>query len=107
MVLTSGYYYVLYPLTNRWPANPEFVDIIFSRKAGHLKKRPELVQELRDFPPEIVVESYRVVDNFSNEDLLKEIWPDFEKVYVMEKDFPKNSQQHYGHFGAKIWRLSK
>ena len=47
VVLTSGYYYVLYPLTNRWPANPEFVDIIFSRKAGHLKKRPELVQELR------------------------------------------------------------
>ena len=97
-VLVSGYYLILYSLADRWPGNTVF-DLTFAERSKYFDNRPEWINQLRENPPAVVVETLRFDVG------LDQLFPDFSSQYEMVEELPINADQHYGAFGARIWRL--
>ncbi len=98
-VVVSGAYEVLYPLSGRLPPSAFTCDLTFMSCMRYPERRPELVEQLRQHPPRLVIETLR----FPVE--LKDYWPDFDERYCLAKEFPLDESKHYGGHGARVWEL--
>lgn len=97
-LLTSGFYYLLYPLTTLPPADPRIVDLTFSELAEIDREQPEAMKAIRETPPDWYVETLRFPT--AKEHYL----PNFYAMYQLETEFEIDPTIHYGVFGAKIYR---
>lgn len=101
-VFVSGFYYVLYPLSQRLPPDPRFHDATFASLAGlHETRREEVKTAFAAHPPQLVIESLRWDDT---PERIGQFVDAFPAGYELVAELPNDLPIHYGEFGARIWR---
>jgi hypothetical protein len=102
-VFVSGFYYVLYPLSQRLPPDIRFHDATFASLAGLDQSASAAISAAFSARrPQLVVESLRWNDTFRRIGLFI---PGFPGDYELVAELPNDLPIHYGEFGARIWRL--
>ena len=100
-IVVSGFGHVLLPLADRLPPSASSFDLAAMSAMRFPVRRPEIIENLRQHPPRLVVELLRSPAQ------LHDFWPDFDTRYHLARAFPKNGQQHYGWVGARVWELTE
>ncbi len=96
-IVVSGFYYALYPISGRKPANPDMLDMTVSDLQSSPKSRPENPSRVQQAPV-LIVESTRFpIDK-------QRLPDDFGVRYELFADYPPGTHKHYGHFGARVWK---
>jgi hypothetical protein len=100
-IVVSGFGHVLFPLSGRLPPSASSFDLALMSAMRFPVRRPEIIENLRQHPPHLVVELLRAPAQFHD------YWPDFDTRYHLAKEFRKRSEQHYGWVGARVWELTE
>ncbi|MCX5690054.1 MAG: hypothetical protein NTV94_09795 [Planctomycetota bacterium] len=96
-VLLSGLYYTTFALTPAQPFSGIAVDASFLMclPDGAIKTRA--LEQLRDSPPRIIVESKRIATD------LAAIVPGFPAQYTLAEELKPGTYASYGPYDAKVW----
>ncbi len=98
-IVVSGFAHVLFPLSDRLPPSASSFDLSIMSAMRFPVRRPELIENLRQHPPRLVIETTR--SPFE----LHDYWPNFEARYRLVREFPKDERKQYGWIGARVWEL--
>lgn len=99
-LLVSGFYYVLYPLSQRMPADVRTFDASFATYADYQHRRaPWLTATQSGKSPAVVIETFRM----DVQPMLRELVSNFPEQYSTTYEIPVDKPIRYAPYGARVW----
>lgn len=99
-IVVSGFYYVLYPLSQRMPADARTFDASFATYADFDTRRTDWLEATKAAAsPALVVETFRL----DVSPMLREMVADYPNKYAVTYEIPVDTPIRYAGFGARVW----
>jgi hypothetical protein len=103
-ILVSGWYYVLYPLSQRMPPDVRIFDLSIATLAKYPERRPEWIEQAKaKTPPAVVVETLR---DLGPPPKYADFVRGYPENYALGLEVPTDTPIRYAHFGARVWKAT-
>lgn len=99
-ILVSGFYYVLYPLSQRMPVDVRTFDASFAMYADYSERHAEWLTAARtEKSPRVVIETFRM----DVKPMLRDIVADYPEKFSPTYEIPVDKPIRYAMYGARVW----